>query len=128
MVKELRKQMLTIPTNRQLSSKYSNLLGLKSPKWQFNVFEKNGGVCAKLPELAGAVVSTTYKLHWEQKREYLDLTELARLRWIERWSIGRLARYFGLSKPCVKERLRRARREPSRAGIDPSLIKKIRCG
>ena len=43
--------------------------------------EKIGGGCAKLQELSGPVVSIGYKLAWE--REYLDLTELARLRCVE---------------------------------------------
>ena len=64
------------------------------------------GGCAKLPELGEAVASNTYKLHWEQKKEFLDLTELARLRWIEKWPIERLAQNFSLGETCVKERLR----------------------
>jgi hypothetical protein len=80
-----------------------------------SIFLLSGGVCAKLPELAGPVVSTSYKLSWE--REYLDLSELARLRWVERWKIESLADYFGSSRTAVKERLRAIKREPSRVSV-----------
>ena len=62
-----------------------------------------GGGYAKLQELSGPVVSIAYKLSWE--REYLDLTELARLRWIEHWKIERLADYFAVSPSAIKDRL-----------------------
>jgi hypothetical protein len=50
------------------------------------------------------VASIAYKLAWE--REYLDLTELARLRWVEGWKVSRVAGYFGVSRTAIKERLR----------------------
>jgi len=61
---------------------------------------KNGGVCAKLQELGGQTILQAYNLTWE--REYLDLTELARLRWVEEWKIERLVDYFGVSRTAVK--------------------------
>lgn len=73
---------------------------------------KNGGGCAKLHELGGPVVSIAYKLSWE--REYLDLSELARLRWIEHWKIEKLAEYFEASPTAIKERLRRLKKRPLR--------------
>lgn len=77
--------------------------------------QKFGGVCAKLQELGGPTISQAYKLTWE--REYLDLTELARLRWVKEWKIERLADYFGVSRTAVKERLRSLERNPKRIGI-----------
>ncbi len=44
------------------------------------------GGYAQLQELSGSVVSQVYKITWE--RERLDLTELARLRWVERWVVS----------------------------------------
>ena len=75
----------------------------------------NGGGCAKLQELSGPVVSLVYKLAWE--REYLDLTELARLRWVEGWKVSRLADYFEVSRTAIKERLRAIKSNPKRAGL-----------
>ncbi len=58
------------------------------------------------------MVSQTYDLAWE--RECLDLTELARLRWVEGWKIGRLAEYFGISGSAVKKRLNLVKDAPSK--------------
>ncbi len=59
------------------------------------------------------MVSIAYKLAWE--REYLDLTELARLRWVEGWKVARLADYFEVSRTAIKERLRAIKSNPKRA-------------
>lgn len=61
------------------------------------------------------MVSQAYKLAWE--REYLDLTELARLRWDEEWKIERLADYFEVSRTAFKERLRSIKKNPGRVGV-----------
>ncbi len=61
------------------------------------------------------MVSIVYKVSWE--REYLDLTELARLRWIENWKIERLADFYGISMTAIKERLRAIKRNPQRVGL-----------
>ena len=79
------------------------------------LFEGSGGGCAKLQELSGPVVSIAYKLSWE--REYLDLKELARLRWIEHWKIERLADYFAASPTAIKERLRAIKKRPFDIGV-----------
>jgi hypothetical protein len=76
-----------------------------------------GGVCPKLQELDGLTVSQTYSLAWEQQKRYLDLTELARLRWDEGWNIEQLADYFQISLAAVKQRLRVVREKPNRAGL-----------
>ena len=59
------------------------------------------------------MVSQAYKLAWE--REYLDLTELARLRWVEGSKVSRLADHFEISRTAVKERMRAAKKNPKRA-------------
>lgn len=75
----------------------------------------NSGCHNDLQELGGPTISESYKLTWE--RDYLDLTELARLRWIERWKIERLADYFDSSPTAIKERLRSIKKNPKRAGV-----------
>lgn len=72
-----------------------------------------GGGCANLQELSGPTISQTYKANWE--REYLDLSELARLRWVEGWKVSRLADYFEVSRTAVKERLRAIKSNSKRA-------------
>ena len=69
----------------------------------------------KLLELGGPTISKAYKATWE--RIYLDLTELARLRWIENWKIEKLAAHFVVSRTAVKERLRAMKSNPKRAGV-----------
>lgn len=76
---------------------------------------KTGGGYAKLQELSGPVVSQAYKLAWE--RECLDLTELARLRWVEGWKVSRLAEYFKVSGIAIEERLRAIKSNPKRTGL-----------
>ena len=75
-----------------------------------------GGGCVKLLELGGPTISMAYKIAWE--RIYLDLTELARLRWIENWKIEKLAVHFEVSRTALKERLRAIKSNPKRAGIN----------
>jgi hypothetical protein len=50
-------------------------------------------------------------------KEQLDLTALARLRWIERWKVARLAEHFGVSAIAINERLRVNKKNPSRGGF-----------
>jgi hypothetical protein len=64
----------------------------------------DGGGHAKLQELSGPTISQAYELTWE--REYLDLTELARLRWVEGWKINKLSEHYKVSGTAIKERLR----------------------
>ncbi len=82
-----------------------------------------GGGYTKLQELSGPMVSQAYKLTWE--RGYLDLTELARLRWVEGWKVSRLADYFEISQTAIEERLRAIKSNPKRAGLNikPSVFK-----
>jgi hypothetical protein len=50
-------------------------------------------------------------------KEKFDLTALARLRWIERWKVARLAEDFEVSAIAIKERLRVIKKNPSRSGF-----------
>jgi hypothetical protein len=51
------------------------------------------------------------------KREQLDLVELARLRWVERWRYERLAEYFDVSRSMVRDTIRRIKADPKAAGL-----------
>ncbi len=43
--------------------------------------------------------------------------ELARLRWIERWGIERLAEYFGVGATSIKHGLAKIRSKPNIVGL-----------
>jgi DNA-binding transcriptional regulator LsrR (DeoR family) len=42
------------------------------------------------------------------KKEQIDLAELARLRWVEKWKYERLAAHFGVGRTKIKEMTRLA--------------------
>lgn len=93
------------------------------------MIKRNGAGCRKLPEPGKLVVSQTYKTSWD--RIYLNLTEVARLRWIERWDLAAIADHFATTKIAIKERLRTAKLNPSRIDwtvIDPKhgVIRKMK--
>lgn len=50
-------------------------------------------------------------------KEKLDLAELARLRWVERWTIEKLAGHFGLGTTAIKGRLSNIKKSPGLAGL-----------
>lgn len=52
------------------------------------------------------------------KKEQIDLAELARLRWVEKWKRQRLAEHFGIGRTTVRDWLRRIKDKPSLAGLD----------
>jgi hypothetical protein len=83
---------------------------------------KFGGGCAKLQEQRGPVVSIVYNP--TREREYLDLTELARLRWVEGWKESRLVDYFEVNRAAINDRLRAINSNPKRAGLSlkPSVF------
>lgn len=52
----------------------------------------------------------THKMHLIQwKRPQMDLSELARLRWIENWPCKRLAQHYGKSENALQCQLQRAK-------------------
>jgi hypothetical protein len=83
---------------------------------------KFGGGCANVHEPVDLTVSCVYRVSWELQS--LDLTELARLRWIERWRIERIAEHFGYSMSGIKGALRKIEADPSRASIELGHRKK----
>lgn len=75
----------------------------------------NGAVRPNLVEPGHTTLNSFIAVSWA--KENLDLTELARLRWVERWSIKQLAAHLGLSTTATKSRLRRIRKNPRRGGF-----------
>jgi hypothetical protein len=75
-----------------------------------------GGGCAKLHEPGSLTASNRYRPTWE--RECIDLAELARLRWIERWKIERIAEHLKVGTTSVKRGLRSIESNPELAKIE----------
>ena len=65
----------------------------------------------KLGKPTGATVSRRYSISW--KRQELDLTELAKLRWIERLSMDALAKKFGVGRTFLVAELGRIQKDPN---------------
>jgi len=59
------------------------------------------------------------------KREQIDLAELARLRWVERWKYERLANHFGIGRTTVRDLIRQIKATPSLSGLSakPTVIR-----
>ena len=76
---------------------------------------KVGAVGPNLVEPGHPTLNSFKAVSWA--KETLDLTELARLRWVERWSIKQLAAHLEVSSTAIKERLRRIRKNPRRGGL-----------
>jgi len=51
------------------------------------------------------------------KKEQIDLAELARLRWVEKWRYERLAEHFGIGRTTVRHFLREIKDNPKIAGL-----------
>lgn len=79
----------------------TNLSVLRSP------IDGNGEGIANIVEPSVLSVSRAYGTIW--KKESLDLTELARKRWIEKWTVDRIAHHFGWGRTAVVRYLRRLR-------------------
>ncbi|MCB0414602.1 MAG: hypothetical protein KDD50_09720 [Bdellovibrionales bacterium] len=45
-------------------------------------------------------MSKRYQIQWERSK--LDLAELARKRWIEKWSVPKMAKYFERSPETIQ--------------------------
>lgn len=87
------------------SGDHSNLQVLRS------VIGKNGEGCANLLEQAGAFsVSNRYAIKWA--KDNLDLSELARLRWIEKWTVTRIANHLGWGRTAIVSKLGRMAKAP----------------
>ncbi|PWU12531.1 MAG: hypothetical protein C5B49_16175 [Bdellovibrio sp.] len=46
------------------------------------------------------------------KKEQIDLAELARLRWVEKWRHERLAKHFGITRSTVRDWIRKINANP----------------
>lgn len=51
------------------------------------------------------------------RKEQIDLVELARLRWVEKWRYERLAAYFGIGRTTVRDFIRQIKANPSLGGL-----------
>ena len=54
------------------------------------------------------------------KKEQIDLAELARLRWVEKWRYERLAVHFDLGRTTIRDWIRRIKADPGLAGLSGS--------
>ena len=70
-------------------------------------FGENGGGAPILGKQQPRTVACYIAV--ERNKVQINLPELARLRWIERWSYEKLAGYFNLSEASIKRRLQRVR-------------------
>ncbi len=75
------------------------------PPWGAPLF---GGGGPNLVEPQALTVSIGRKVAWRKDR--VDLTELAKLRWVDKWTIERLAKHFGLGTTSIKMNLRQLRK------------------
>ena len=64
----------------------------------------------RVDEPPGASVSRRYAISW--KRQELDLTELAKLRWIERRTVDDLVKHFKVGRTFLVVELGRIRANP----------------
>ena len=65
-----------------------------------------GGGCPNIVEPEPLTLKVEIAVLW--KKEQLDLAELARLRWVEKWTRMQIADHFGLSRTTVCNWLRQA--------------------
>jgi hypothetical protein len=72
---------------------------------------KIGEGCANLLEPSVLSCNEYYKVAWQ--RDVIDPTVLARKRWVEKWTMERLAEYFGVSRTAVVRHLGLIRKNPS---------------
>lgn len=59
------------------------------------------------------------------RKEQIDLAELARLRWVEKWKYKRLAEHFGVGGNAVRDCVRRIKAQPALGGLSakPPVIR-----
>lgn len=69
-----------------------------------------GEGCDKILELSALSCNTFYTVAW---RETIDLTELARKRWVEKLSMDRIAVDLGWGRTAVVRHLGKIRANPS---------------
>lgn len=67
---------------------------------------ETGGRLTKVVEPEALSILREYELLW--KRQKVDLSKLAKLRWIEKWKLPRIARELGVGVTTVRFRLKDA--------------------
>jgi hypothetical protein len=72
---------------------------------------QNGEGCANLLEPSVLSCNEFYSVAWQ--RDVIDFTELASKRWIEKWTMERLADHFGVGRTAVVRHLGLIRKNPS---------------
>jgi hypothetical protein len=84
---------------------------------------KFGAGNARVGEPIGAAVSRRYAISW--KRQELDLTELAKLRWVERRTVDDLVKHFNVGRAFLVAELGRIKANPDlvRDGAARRLVK-----
>jgi len=88
-----------------------------------NIKEKNGTRGQMVHELP-QFVRLKYKLGWERPK--LDLAELAKNRWIKKWSIPKISTEMGFSPVSVQKALRKLREgEITKLTLKPEELKAI---
>lgn len=65
---------------------------------------------AKILESSAVIIPRPYAAIW--KKDSIDLSELAHKRWIEKWTMDRIAVHFGCGRTAVVRHLRRLRADP----------------
>lgn len=73
--------------------------------------EKIGEGCANLLELSGLSMALAYTITW--KADGIDLTELARKRWVDKWSMAKIARHFGIGRTATIRWIGKIRSNPA---------------
>ena len=71
---------------------------------------KVGDGCANLLERSVLSISAFYSFAW--KRDFIDYTELASKRWVDKWSMDKLADHFGVGRTAVIRHLGKIRSNP----------------
>ena len=84
---------------------------------------QNGAGRPKLGKPIGAVASRIYAVSW--KRQQIDLTRLAKLRWVDKLQIDVLTQLFGVSRTLLVKQLGIIRANPNLVTHGPTrrLIK-----
>lgn len=73
--------------------------------------EKTGEGPAKLLEIASVLsVHVEYAIVW--KKDNIDPQELASKRWVERWTVDRIASHFGWGRTAVVRKLGELKANP----------------
>jgi hypothetical protein len=78
---------------------------------------------AKILESSALSISRDYAAIW--KKDAIDLTELAHKRWIEKWTMDRIAAHFGCGRTAVVRHIGRLRANPEliEDGVARSRVK-----